>query len=449
MKRKLLPVDLISDLQLIPDLQVLDNSFDRQRFSRDFFDYSPVLKKELKDCCADLVVRPYSVEAVISVAALCNTYGIHLTLRGAGTGNYGQCVPLCGGVVMLMNELNRIRSFDGFTGDVTVESGCLLGDLDKQLAMNGRQLRLLPSTWRSASVGGFVAGGSGGIGSVRWGFLRDPGHLLGLEVVTLEDKPQKLQLDASAAESLNHAYGTNGIITALTLATTHAVDWQEVAIDCANWSEAVKLLKSCSQAAIDLHLCSLLENKIVEKIPNWAGPFIGKHRLLILVAPGGLSTVERLANNAGACFKSLGPENRSGSSGLRELTWNHTTLHMRAVDPNWTYLQMLLPELELEAMNALKNQWGDDLLWHLEAVRQRGVQRLAALPIIRWRGVESLKALMSHCREIGAVLFNPHTITVEDGGLGVIDGDQVETKHSFDPKGLLNPGKLKGWLLKQ
>ena len=81
---------------------------------------------------------------------------------------------------------------------------------------HGRQLRLLPSTWRSASIGGFIAGGSGGIGSVRWGFLRDPGHLQALEVITTEDLPRKLELNANNSEALNHAYGTNGIITALT-----------------------------------------------------------------------------------------------------------------------------------------------------------------------------------------------------------------------------------------
>ena len=36
-------------------------------------------------------------------------------------------------------------------------------------------------------------------------------------------------------------------------------------------------------------------------------------------------------------------------------------------------------------------------------------------------------------------------ITVEDGGLGVIDADQVAAKQRFDPQGLLNPGKLRGW----
>ncbi len=446
MKHSPLPEKLINQLSSIPDLQLFDLPIEIKRFSRDFFDYSPVLQQKLAGCCADVVVRPGSLVAVISVVEIAKRHLIPLTLRGAGTGNYGQSVPLEGGIVMLMDAFKDIRSFDPFTGQVTVESGCLLGDLDKYLALQGRQLRLLPSTWRSASIGGFIAGGSGGIGSVRWGFLRDPGHLLGLEIITLEEKPQKLQLDSKSAEAINHAYGTNGIITALTLSTAPAVAWQEVVIDCEDWSTALKLLLSCSQAAISLHLCSLLENKIVDSIPTWSGASTGKHRLLILVAPDGLSTLERIATQADATFKYLGAEENRKTGGLRELSWNHTTLHMRALDSGWTYLQMLLPQPERQATEVLKERWGDDLLWHLEAVRQNGTQRLAALPVVRWRGADLLEELMTQCRDIGAVMFNPHAITVEDGGLGVVDSDQVEAKRLFDPSGILNPGKLKGWL---
>lgn len=97
-------------------------------------------------------------------------------------------------------------------------------------------------------------------------------------------------------------------------------------------------------------------------------------------------------------------------------------------------------------MESLQQRWRGTLLWHLEAVRQQGASRLAALPLVRWQGPELLTALMQDCRDVGAVLFNPHVLTVEDGGLGVIDADQVAAKRRFDPNGLLNPGKLRGWI---
>ena len=436
---------LVEDLRSVPDLELLQDPSELQRFSRDAYDYSPVLQPQLERCRADLVVRPTSIAAIESLASACFCHQVPLTLRGTGTGNYGQSVPLEGGVVMLTSALQQVRSIDPQTGAVTVEPGCSLRDLDQQLRLQGRQLRLLPSTWRSATIGGFLAGGSGGIGSIRWGFLRDPGHLLGMEIVTLEQRPRRLQLDAAEAEALNHAYGTNGIVTAITLATAPEVHWHQLSIDCDSWDDAVLLLQRCARSAIPLHLATLLEKPVLQHLPPWSGPDASGHRLLLLAAPGGVSSLTRLAAESGAVIHDLGPEDLNRGTGLRELTWNHTTLHMRAADPGWTYLQMLLPEPELPAMQELKQRWGEALLWHLEVVRQQGAQRLAALPLVRWSGADKLDRLMRDCRDVGAVLFNPHVITVEDGGLGVIDGDQVAAKQRFDPSGLLNPGKLRGW----
>ena len=438
-------VALLQYLEGAMDVEVLQGADDRARFSRDYFDYSPVLSQQLDAVRADLVVRPHGLDGVERVVRSCAQLGLPLTLRGAGSGNYGQCVPLEGGVVMLTSALRTIRDIDSATGVVTVEPGCSMRDLDQALRSHGRELRLLPSTWRSASIGGFIAGGSGGIGSIRWGFLRDPGHLLGLEVMSMEPSPRRMWLEQRAAEPLNHAYGTNGIITALQLATAPAVCWHQLTIDCQNWDQAVALLQRSVQSAITLHLATLIESPVLAQLPPWSGPTTDHHRLLFLVAPDGVSTLQRLADDAGECCHDLGPEDLTGGNGLRELSWNHTTLHARAKDSSWTYLQMLLPQPEAPAMRALRVRWPDSLLWHLEVVRQQGAFRMAALPLLRWQGEDKLNQLMQDCRDVGAVLFNPHVITVEDGGLGVIDADQVAAKRRFDSDGLLNPGKLRGW----
>ena len=437
---------LRQDLASVGGLDLQDDPGQLLRCSRDAYDYSPVLSSMLEACRAQLVSRPQSVAAVEQLAAACAKHGVPLTVRGAGTGNYGQCVPLEGGVVMLTTGLRRIRRLDPSTGVVTVEPGCLMSHLDQELRRHGRQLRLLPSTWRSATVGGFVAGGSGGIGSIRWGFLRDPGHLLGLEVVPITTNAKAHRLDEIEAEALNHSYGTNGVITALTLSTAPAVNWHQVCLDCADWADAVALLLACGRSAVSLQLATALEASVLDRLPDWSGPADGRHRLLLLVAPDGIGSLQRLAADAGAELHDLGAEDLNGGNGLRELSWNHTTLHMRASEPGWTYLQMLLPQPELPVMQTLRNRWGDDLRWHLELVKQQGSVRVAALPLVRWRGAALLEQLIDDCRGHGAVVFNPHVITVEDGGLGVIDGDQVAAKRRFDPKGLMNPGKLRGWL---
>lgn len=428
-------------------LEVIEGGSELVRLSRDCFDYSPVLQPFLAGHLAQLVVRPHDLDGVKRVAGACARHGVALTPRGAGTGNYGQCVPLAGGVVLDLSRLNRLRQIDPATGAVTAEAGCLLADLDRQMAPHGRALRLTPSTYRSATLGGFIAGGSGGIGSIRWGFLRDPGHLLGLEVVTVEPQPRVLQLGAAASRALNHAYGTNGLLTALTLATTATVDWQQLVVEFDRWDGALTAARALTASALLLNALCLLEQPLAQRLPSPSGcPPVGGHRMLLLAAPDALPVLEGWWPDLEGRAIWKAPQATGRGVPLRELTWNHTTLHVRAKEPGWTYLQLLLPQPEGPAIEALRHRWGDDLLWHLEAVRQQGAARLAALPLVVWRGEGPLNELMAQVKELGGVIFNPHAITVEEGGLGVIDADQVAAKAAHDPQGLLNPLKLRGWL---
>jgi hypothetical protein len=430
-------------------LELIRDAGERARLSRDYHDYSPVLSPLLKGKVAQLVAKAVAVEQVLAVAGACSRHGVPLTVRGAGTGNYGQCVPLAGGLVLDLSGLRRLRRLDPESGVITAEAGCVLADLDGELAAHGRALRLAPSTWRTATLGGFVAGGSGGIGSLRWGFLRDAGNLLGLEVVTMEPAPRLLQLDAAASAPLNHAYGTNGILTALRLPTAAAEAWQQVVVGFVSWQEALAAARQLPATAFALNALALLEAPIATAMP-WPAlcppPGPGEHRLLLLAAPDTLEVLPGWLSAFGGTLHWQAPQGRSRGVPLREITWNHTTLHWRAQQAGWTYLQMLLPRPEEPLLTAVRERWGLDVLWHLEAVRQAGAQRLAALPLVRWRGREDLVALIEQCRELGAVIFDPHVLTVEDGGLGVIEADQVAAKARHDPAGLLNPGKLRGWI---
>tara|TARA_B100000212_G_scaffold188321_1_gene142014 strand:- start:24 stop:1379 length:1356 start_codon:yes stop_codon:yes gene_type:complete len=440
---------LINELSNIPDLEVINNHSDVKRLSKDFYNYSPILQKKLDSCIADVVVRPKNIESLIAVSKICWDLSISLTIRGGGTGNYGQAVPLAKGVVLQMNHFNKIEKYYPDSGFVKVQSGCLMGDLNKELGKYGRELRLFPSTWKTASIGGFIAGGSGGIGSVKWGFLRDPGNLIGLEAVNVTFNPKLLKLNAEESEPLNHAYGTNGIITSLIISTDVKQDWYSIVIDCDNLQKAINILKLCTSAAIELKLGAILEDEIVDKMPSWFKRKKSCHKLLIQSNLGGLKTIELICKKNKLNIENLGREDGL-DHGISDLVWNHTTLQMRAKDKNWTYLQMLLPSNEeFQLVTSLRAKYGKKLLWHFEAVSQQGVPRLAALPLLKFNNEKELNEIMKDCSSLGAIIFNPHVLTVEGGGLGVIDADQVKAKLNYDPKGLLNPGKLEGWTEKE
>ena len=441
--------ELLDYLKIIENLEVINNFSDLKRLSRDFYNYSPLLIEQLDGCIADVVVRPRNLNSLIQVVKKCWELSVPLTIRGGGTGNYGQAVPLFKGVIMQMNYFNKVEEIANDTGFVKVQSGCLMGDLNRELNRQGRELRLLPSTWRTATIGGFISGGSGGIGSVRWGFLRDPGNLIGLEAVSMEKEPRILKFNAQESEPLNHAYGTNGIITSLILSTDTKRDWYSISVDCNEFDTAIQVIKVCCAAAIELKLGAILEKEIVEQMPLWFRGNHNVHKIIFQTTLGGVKTIETICKKYNLFVDNLGKDSDL-DNGISDVVWNHTTLQMRAKDKSWTYLQMLLPlDNELSLITSLKEKFGKKLLWHLEAVSQGGVPRLAALPVFKWTNEDELNQIMDECKILGAFIFNPHVITVEGGGLGVIDADQVKAKLKYDPKGLLNPGKLEGWEVKE
>ena len=273
-------------------------------------------------------------------------------------------------------------------------------------------------SWKTATIGGFIAGGSGGIGSIRWGFLRDPGNLIGLEAVTMNEKPVLLKFDAEESEPLNHAYGTNGIITSLLLATDIKRKWYSLVIDCIEFEKTIEILKTLTSAAINLKLGAILEEEIVDQMPKWFKGKSRSHKILIQSTLGGIKTIELICEKFRVESTLLGEEEKL-VNGISEVVWNHTTLHMRAKDKNWTYLQMLLPlDKEFELITFLREKWDKNILWHIEAVAQQGVPRLAALPVIKWHSSDQINQIIDNCKKLGAIIFNPHVLTVE--GLSLI-----------------------------
>ncbi len=87
-------------------LKIEDNDKIVQQKSRDFYWYSPVLKNRLDAVTGDLIVTPKNEAEVRRVLAACHRHGVPVTPRGTGTGNYGQAMPLSGGVVLSMAEMN-------------------------------------------------------------------------------------------------------------------------------------------------------------------------------------------------------------------------------------------------------------------------------------------------------------------------------------------------------
>src|ERR1700709_615292 len=90
------------------DIPVEDHPRLVQQKSRDHYWYSPILKAQLDHVTAELVVTPRTQTDVKTVLRAAFKHGVAVTPRGAGTGNYGQAMPLSGGVILALINLKEI-----------------------------------------------------------------------------------------------------------------------------------------------------------------------------------------------------------------------------------------------------------------------------------------------------------------------------------------------------
>src|SRR5262249_33550586 len=136
------------------DIGAVSSTVDERQLrqkSHDFHWYSPVLTPQLQSCLAEGVVAPKSEAESAAVVTACVRHRLPLTLRGGGTGNYGQSVPLRGGVLLDMTGFNKVLAVD--PGRIRVQAGIVIGAALEAALAAGQQLMMYPSTMRSATIG--------------------------------------------------------------------------------------------------------------------------------------------------------------------------------------------------------------------------------------------------------------------------------------------------------
>jgi FAD/FMN-containing dehydrogenase len=445
------PVDWPALRRDLAGLPVDDSPQACERAAADYHWYSPVLAAALQGKRPDLVVRPGTIDDVKQLAAACARHRAPLTVRGGGTGNYGQCVPLHGGVVMDATGLNRIQSIE--PGWAIVETGVLLHSLNQAARATGQQLRMWPSTERIATVGGFIAGGHSGIGSIRHGILADPGNVRRLRIVTLEDPPRLLDLVDADIQKAHHAYGTNGIIVEVELALTPALAWQHTITLFPSYDAVLRFGLAVGQASIDASIDVFQLTAVERRItPYYAGlrdRLEDEDAMFAQVSPDTLPAYETLATRLGGRIVVRGTEDELLAQGLpsaTECAYNHTTLEALKSDRGVTYLQVAYPgPLDPELVRVQMQRFGDEVYMHHEFSRAGGALVAFALPLVQYFDEAQLRDIMASFERDGCWNFDPHTFVLEDGGMKQVDEAQLGFKREADPQGLMNPGKTRAW----
>lgn len=180
---------------------------------------------------AAAVIFPKSTEEIAKLLKYANDNHIPVTPRGAGTNLVGSTVPVSGGIVLDLSQMNRILEIDRETMTATVEPGVTLGDFQSYAEKLGLFYPPDPGE-KKASIGGNISTNAGGMRAVKYGVTRD--YVRGLEVVLANGEVLELGSknvkDSTGLSLKNLVIGSEGTLAVITKCTLKLIPKPENSI---------------------------------------------------------------------------------------------------------------------------------------------------------------------------------------------------------------------------
>ena len=244
-----------------------------------------------------LVLKPGSTEEVSKVLQYCNDNILAVVPQGGNSGLVGGSVPIYDEIVINTSRMNQIRSFDGTSGTLVVDAGCILEVVDQFLAERNHVFPLDLGAKGSCQIGGNVATNAGGLRLLRYGSLH--GNVLGIEAVlpdgTIMDDLSKLRKNNTGYD-LKQLFiggeGTIGIITGVSILCPQKPKAVNVAFFGLESFEMVQgaFREAKSQLSEILSAFELMDGQsqdLVYAVTNKKRPLEGQHPFYCLIETSG------------------------------------------------------------------------------------------------------------------------------------------------------------------
>lgn len=439
---------------------------DREAVARSLKDnswLSPILSEHFQQrkqdgddgMIADAVVTPADVGQLRAIVALAVRHDTPMTLRGGGTTNFGQSLPLHGGIVIDVRKLDRIVELTDTSA--TAEGGALQGDVDRAARERGREMTILPTTYASATLAGWVAGGHLGLGGTTYGTTWD-GNVLGVKLLTAEEEPREIVLEGQdAVYPVLRTYGTTGVITEVTVPLVPARTWLEAVVVFDTFDAAARYVEELAgREDIAQRSVSAQEAPLVSSFTPLKHLFREGQAIVPAVFDATHEAECReIAERHGGTFHRWQITGEGGRFPLGYMSYGHRMLWVKKVAPPASFLNCyFLPDGVFDQFRALKERFGDDIWLELKYNRSPWLRELRGLPgegtlpsplLTLVPGDRAfVETVMAFCDTIGVTYQNPHTFAIEESGVFPDVERIVRFARAVDPKGLLNPGKLGG-----
>ncbi|MFH1169425.1 MAG: FAD-binding and (Fe-S)-binding domain-containing protein [Chloroflexota bacterium] len=245
---------LHEDLQNMFGERVSFRRSERKLYGHDIAALPGLIKPLVGKTVPEAVVQPQTEEELGELVRWAVRNNVALTPRGKASSGYGGVIPVKGGVVVDFYRMQQIKRVDTDKQTVTVGPGVVWEVLDKKLMKQGLTLKLYPSSYPAATVGGWLAQGGAGIGSFEAGWFRD--NVVGARVVLPDGEAR--EFSGEDLDLISSAEGTTGLISEVTLLVQPLEEIEVAAIGCPDAHDLQKLV----QIIID------------KKLPVWSLLFI-------------------------------------------------------------------------------------------------------------------------------------------------------------------------------
>ena len=216
-------------------------------------------KEVIKPYCVDwrgdykgtssLIVHPSTVEKISKIVKICNFTRTPIIPQGGNTGLVGGSVPRRnkGEIILNLRKLDKIRKINLTDKTITVESGCILENVKKELSKFDMVFPLSLGSKGSCQIGGNIATNAGGVNVIKYGSLRS--NILGLEVVSSDGKVfselNDIKKNNTGLDLKQLFIGSEGILGIITAATIRIFDKPQERIvlwvGIRNFKETLKL----------------------------------------------------------------------------------------------------------------------------------------------------------------------------------------------------------------
>ena len=398
----------------------------REKASVDGARMSPIIAELLPLGVADIVAFPTSAEEIAQVVAAASRHGVAITPRGKGTGNYGQAIPMPGGLVL---DTSRARTIvEVGDGWITADAGAPMAAMEQAARAAGQQLWMYPSTVHS-TVGGFLAGGSGGTGTIKHG-ANHMGFVVALDVVT-PTSGGLLHVEGEEALGFVHTYGTAGIIARATVRLEPLQDWRGLYASFPDFAGALSVIRELGRLQPLPRLVSADTPHITAQLPPDPAFPAGRSSLRMIADPATLEPAVAMIEAAGGRVEDVrtGPQ---VSANISVLSYNHPIEWLQKSEPGVYFHVEVSGDALVERIDEVHAVYPGGLL-HIEAGNTVPIGMLAGVyesPEAVYAGIRDLEAL-------GVGVHNPHQWNVDFRLQETID-----LARTTDPAGLLNPGKL-------